>query len=133
METCLIFICKRSNTPIVISNIMIKAAASPFLSLAHSSGKADGNIDMVQIDPLQPEFTSLQYEKFAQILDVINAETGFAFSLSQQFNLQQAMNARAVFMLKRDFYKESHTLSEHLMLSQLRCAKGHLSQIVGFR
>lgn len=102
-----------------VSNIMIKAAASPFLSLAHSSGKADGNIDMVQIDPLQPEFTSMQYEKFAQILDVINAETGFAFSLSQQFNLQQAMNARAVFMLKRDFYKESHTLSEHLMLSDV--------------
>ncbi len=108
-----------------ISNLMLKATASPFVALARTMGAGDDGLDAIQIDALQPDFTSEQYDKFAEIVDIINTTSEFKFLLQQQFNLNTTMNTAAVFQLKRDYYKNivNSASQERLSLTDMEKIK----------
>lgn len=92
-----------------IANLMLKAVASPFVAIARAAGVNGSELKAVEVDPMQPDFTSKQYDAFSRIVNVMRAAPdSTVIVLTQQFSMEDAMNTMGVFTFKRGLYYQQH-------------------------
>lgn len=92
-----------------IANIMLKAVASPFVVIARAAGVNGGELKVIEVDPLQPDFTSKQYDAFSRVVNVMRAAPdSTVLVLTQQFSMDDAVNSMGVFAFKRGLYYQQH-------------------------
>lgn len=92
-----------------IANIMLKAVASPFVAIARAAGVNGSELKAIEVDPLQPDFTSKQYDAFSRIVNVMRAAPdSTVLVLTQQFSMDDAVNSMGVFAFKRGLYYQQH-------------------------
>ncbi len=92
-----------------IGNALLKATAAPFVAIAAAANKDVGDLTQIQVDMLQPDFALEQYRKLDAIAQMMKEHEELTLSLYQQFNLQDAIQEKAVFNLKRAYYESQHT------------------------
>ncbi|MDO4191127.1 MAG: DUF748 domain-containing protein [Bacteroidales bacterium] len=110
-----------------VSNIILKAVASPFLAIAQASGVNGSEIKTLEIDPLQPDFTSKQYNNLQKVYDLVADNEELTLVLTQQFNLVPTMQQMGVFNFKKGLYFEQNpnkdtrlSLSDWQNISQIK-------------
>ncbi len=86
-----------------LGNLLVKVVTSPATFLAEAMGlKTDSN--EIAIDALQKDFTTEQYDKFAQYADVVRQKPEMKLTVRQDIDFNQALGRQAVTDLKRDYY-----------------------------
>ncbi len=92
-----------------IGNILLKATAAPFAAIATATNQKEaGDLTQLSIDLLQPDFSLEQYRKLDLIAEMMQQHEDLSLCLYQEFNLQKAIEERAVFNLKRSYYESQN-------------------------
>lgn len=91
-----------------IGNILLKATAAPFVAIAQASDKDAGDLTQLELNLLQPDFSLEQYKKLDLLASMLKDHDDLALTLTQQFNMRQAVEERAVFKLKRAYYEQKN-------------------------
>lgn len=91
-----------------VGNVLLKAVASPWVALGEAMGLGGEDLSKLEIDPLQPDFTSEQYAKIDKLVEMMRQEEELSLQLTQQFNLEQAIRTQGIFNLKRAYYESQY-------------------------
>ncbi len=90
-----------------LGNLLVKVATSPYRLVANAFG-GNGDIEFIEFNPLQFDFTSEQYNTLSHIADVINYDTNVIVTLEPQINISEAAKEQSYFNLKKEFYLAQH-------------------------
>lgn len=89
-----------------IGNVLLKATAAPFAAIATAADREDaGDLTQIHLDMLQPDFSLEQYKKLDLLAGMLKEHPDLSLTLCQQFNLRNAVEERAVFKLKKQYYE----------------------------
>lgn len=91
-----------------VGNVLLKAVASPWVALGEAMGLGGEDLSKLEIDPLQPDFTSEQYAKIDKLVEMMRQEEELSLQMTQQFNLEQAIRTQGIFNLKRAYYESQY-------------------------
>ena len=89
-----------------IGNVLLKATAVPFVAMANAQNIRVDDLTQMPLDLLLPDFTLEQYAKLDLIAQMMKEREDLQLTMTQRFNLQQAVEERAVFNLKKTFYQQ---------------------------
>lgn len=85
-----------------LGNVLLKVVTAPFSFL---SGGGD-NLEYINIEPLQMEFSSEQYAKFDKLSDMLRDKPDMKVALTQRINYHEALQTQAANNLKMDYYNQ---------------------------
>ena len=88
----------------VFSNLLTKAAASPFRLMTDE----DNNLKYIPFDPLQADFTPEQYVMIDNVVTTLQNRSDLAIVLEEQVQYDEVVKELCVMQLKRDFYLSLH-------------------------
>lgn len=87
-----------------LGNLLLKVATSPMRMLSGSNG----NIDFLEINPIQLDFTSEQYSTLSRIASVLQFDSSFVLTFQQQLDVQSAAHEQLKFNFKKGYYLKLH-------------------------
>ena len=90
-----------------VGNFLLQATASPFVAMAKARNRND-DLSFIAIDMLMPDFTLDQYQKLDLIAEMMKENDAITLTLTQHYNTNSAVQERAVFNLKRDYFREQN-------------------------
>jgi len=105
-----------------IGNVLLKAVASPWVALGQAMGMDGEDLSSIEIDPLQPDFTSEQYARIDKLVEIMKTQDELNLALVQQFDMPDAIAQRAVFDLKKAYFQHRHESKanlEHMSLADI--------------
>lgn len=83
-----------------LGNVLLKVITAPFSFLSGGGG----NMEFIDIDPLQREFTSEQYAKFDRLADMLRDKPDMKITLTQRIGYSEALETQARNNLKLEYY-----------------------------
>lgn len=83
-----------------LGNVLLKVITAPFSFLSGGSG----NMEFIDIDPLQREFTSEQYAKFDRLADMLRDKPDMKITLTQRIGYSEALETQARNNLKLEYH-----------------------------
>ncbi|MBQ9439564.1 MAG: DUF748 domain-containing protein [Paludibacteraceae bacterium] len=90
-----------------IGHVLLQATAAPFVVMAKARNRND-DLSKIEIDMLIPDFTLEQYQKLDLIAEMMNENDDIHLALTQYYNTNSAVQDKAVFDLKRDYYRANN-------------------------
>lgn len=90
-----------------LGNLLVKVATSPFRMVANAFGSSD-DIEFVEFDPLQFDFTSEQYNQMSRIADILKTDSAIVVTLTPQMDIAVAAKEQSLFNLKKEYYLSEH-------------------------
>ncbi|MBP5515945.1 MAG: DUF748 domain-containing protein [Bacteroidales bacterium] len=90
-----------------LGNLLVKVATSPFRMVANAFGGSD-DIEFVEFDPLQFDFTSEQYNQMSRIADILKTDSAIVVTLTPQMDIAVAAKEQSLFNLKKEYYLSEH-------------------------
>ncbi len=85
-------------------NVLVKVSLTPLDFLAGSMGFKADQLDQIEFNTLQEDFTSAQYDRFNQLAAVIQAKPDLILDIQQDVNYTQAARDQSFASLKTDYY-----------------------------
>lgn len=89
-------------------NLLVKVATSPVSLVAEQLGFDPEAISNIQVNPLEREFTSEQFEKFKQLAEISNAKPELVLTLTQQADYKKTIEELSLVNLKIAYYKNNN-------------------------
>lgn len=88
-----------------VGNVLLKATASPWVALGKAMGMGSEDMEKIDISTLQIDFTSEQYSKVDQLVEMMRQQEELTLCLTQQFNMADAIAQQREFAIKRRYYE----------------------------
>lgn len=102
-----------------IVNTLVKVVLSPAKYIAESMGLDAGQLEYIDVDPAQGGFTSEQYDKFAQLCNMVRQKPELCLSLTHRLNLKEALPKESLAELKRAYYRRANPAKADMPLEML--------------
>ncbi len=87
-----------------LTNLLVKVSLTPLDALAGSLGFNADQLDEIEFSAIQDDFTSTQYDRFNQLVTVIQAKPDLVLGIQQDINYSQAIREQSLLNLKTDYY-----------------------------
>ncbi len=87
-----------------LTNLLVKVSLAPLDFLAGSMGFKADQLDEIELDNMQEDFSSTQYARFNQLSSVILAKPDLVLNIQQDINYTQAAKEQSLVSLKTDYY-----------------------------
>ncbi|MBO4282207.1 MAG: DUF748 domain-containing protein [Bacteroidales bacterium] len=91
-----------------LANLLVKVSVSPLRYLADAVGINSDALEKMDIDPLQFDFTSEQYDFLSQLAGLAQTDTNILLQMEQQVDWEKAAHALSLYYVKRDYYLMQH-------------------------
>ena len=88
----------------VFSNVLTKAAASPFRLMTDK----DNNLKYIPFDPLQFDFTPEQYVMIDNVAATLQSRSDLSIILEEQVQYEEVIKQLCIIQLKYDYYYSEH-------------------------
>ncbi len=92
-----------------LANLLVKVALSPFDALSKSMGFNPEQLETIEITSTQDEFTSIQYDKFTQLSNILVAKPELQLSMQQYIDYNKAVKDFSMQLLKTRYYTSIHS------------------------
>ncbi len=87
-----------------LSNLLVKVSVSPIRYLADAIGVNSESLEKMDIDPLQFDFTSEQYDLLSQLAELAKKDTNIVLQMEQEADWEKAAHDLSLYYVKRDYY-----------------------------
>ena len=94
----------RKTLGIVFSNLLTKAATSPFRLMTDT----DNNLKYIPFNPLQFDFSPEQYTMIDNVVTTLQSRSDLAIVLEEQVQYDEVIQQLCIMQLQRDYYLSTH-------------------------